>query len=298
MRVYAITLTLGLTIASSVCADNAASYEQQILQWRVERMEKLKAPTGYLTLVGLFQMTEGKHTFGFAETDAMRLTHASASNNETIGSFTVQGDAIAFTASPGLFVTHEGERITSIEMHSDRSGAIAILELGSLRWYIVQRGEQLLLRVRDLEATVPKTFPDFDYFPVDPGWKLEATFNVFNEPTVFTVPNVLGEIVDMKSTGNLSFTIAGETYVLDVADEGDELFVIFGDATSGKETYGAGRFVYVDKPKAGEKTIIDFNKSYNPPCAFSDYTTCPLPPKGNILPMSIRAGEKSFKGRY
>lgn len=278
------------------------SYGQEILDWRLARMDALKGPGGYLNLVALFTLSEGEQSFGFAPKNTHRLTHESGSKRATIGRFNVQGDSVRFSAQPGVSVTHEDAPVSAIELRGDRDviGAKGptVLRLGSLSWYVIVRGDLVLLRVRDTESTRPDTFADFDYYPIDNDWRLEATFNAFEEPRFFTVSDVLGQTLDVMATGTLSVDIAGTTYELEVGDEGDVLFVIFGDATNGDTTYGAGRFVYVNKPAAGGKTVLDFNKAYNPPCAFSDFTTCPLPPRGNLLPMPIRAGEKKHRDSH
>jgi len=273
-------------------AVSADTYEDEILEWRERRLETLKGPRGYLNLIGLLELTEGAQTFGYATSDDLRL--AGAAGAGTIGVFRKRGDRVMFTADSDATVVCDGKPVAEMEVFLPDQETPVVLEFGALRWFVIQRGPQLFVRARDLESAYARDFPGFDFYTIKPAWRFEAEFVRLKAPTTFTVADVLGQNVEMKSTGKLKFTHVGETYLIDAVDEGEKLFVIFGDATNGSETYGAGRFVYVTKPTEGNTTILDFNKSYNPPCALSDFTTCPLPPKGNILPMAIRAGEREY----
>ncbi|MCX8009993.1 MAG: DUF1684 domain-containing protein, partial [Ignavibacteria bacterium] len=153
-------------------------------------------------------------------------------------------------------------------------------------------------RLRDLEAPLVKNFKGIETYPIDKNWKIESQFIPYTSPKPIQIPTVIGTIEEDTARGYLAFQIDGEEFRLDPTSEGEKLFVIFADETNGKETYGAGRFLYVDKPDSTGKTYIDFNKSYNPPCAFTKYATCPLPPKQNRLKIKITAGEKNFEGGH
>ena len=167
------------------------------------------------------------------------------------------------------------------------------MALGSLRWNIIQREEKIGVRLRDLASVVLTSFNGTERFALDSNLKLLAHLEPAQQNKLL-IANVLGQISPLASPGKLVFNIMGTTYTLDALEEGDELFILFGDATSGKETYPAGRFLYTNKPDANGNTIIDFNKAFNPPCAFTKFATCPLPPKQNILPIAIKAGEKNY----
>lgn len=162
----------------------------------------------------------------------------------------------------------------------------------SLRWTIIKRSERIGIRLRDLNSPAVKNFHDIATYPFRDSWRITATLHTEKVPATIPVTNVLGQTSDQKVAGRLVFKINNTEYSLDALEEGDELFIIFGDATNKKETYPSGRFLYAKKPAAGETTILDFNKAINPPCALTPYATCPLPPKQNRLAVAITAGEK------
>ena len=170
-----------------------------------------------------------------------------------------------------------------------------MLRRGSLLFYLIRRGDKIGVRVKDSQSEARRNFRGLDYFPIDPGWRIEARFEPYDPPRSISVPNVLGQDNDEKSPGAIVFEHGGKTYRLDpVLEPGEtDYFVIFGDRTNGKTTYGAGRFLYV-APPVGGKTVIDFNKAYNPPCVFTDFATCPLPPPQNKLPIPVEAGEEEY----
>jgi uncharacterized protein (DUF1684 family) len=162
-------------------------------------------------------------------------------------------------------------------------------------FYPISRQGRLAIRVKDPETDARRAFRGLTYFPVDPSWRIEARVEDNAAPKPITVPNVLGAETSEPSPGTLVFERGGKTYRLTpVLEEGEtDWFVIFGDATNGHDTYGAGRFLYVP-PAVDGRTVIDFNKAYNPPCVFTDYATCPLPPPQNRLPIRVEAGEKEY----
>ena len=168
---------------------------------------------------------------------------------------------------------------------------------GSLSFFAIRRGDRLGVRVKDSEAATLKAFHGLDYFPLEPKWKLVARFEAAAEPKEIPIPNALGFDEPILSPGHVVFTLDGvEHRLLALDDTGDgRLFLVFGDKTNGRETYGGGRFLYTDPPQGG-RVELDFNRAYNPPCVFTPYATCPLPPRENRLPMRIEAGEKSFAG--
>ena len=168
-----------------------------------------------------------------------------------------------------------------------------MLKHNTLRWFVIKRGERYAIRLRDLESPFLKEFHGIETFIVDSKWKLKAKF-VPTAGKKIAILDITGQTSQQDSPGVLVFTIAGKEYKLDALTEGEEFFIIFGDKTNKKETYGAGRFVYATKPDAEGYTFLDFNKAYNPPCAFTPYATCPLPPKQNLLPIEIKAGEKNY----
>jgi uncharacterized protein (DUF1684 family) len=151
------------------------------------------------------------------------------------------------------------------------------------------------IRARDLNSDLVKNFTDIDRFPIDQSWDIKSRYEEYNPPKEIVVPNILGQMNKEKSPGAVVFDRNGKTYKIEAVDEGDNnLFLIFADETSGEETYGGGRFLYVNKPDSTGIIDLDFNKAYNPPCVFTKYATCPLPPEQNYLKLKIEAGEKMY----
>ena len=193
---------------------------------------------------------------------------------------------------------HSGQPVTSMTLRSSADGEPTVLTYGSLGWFIIQRGnDSMAVRVRDSEHPHLKEFKGIDTYPIDPAWRIKASFEPYDPPKMLTIPTVYGTILQQPSPGALVFEIDGNPYRLDPTASSDDkrLFVMFADETSQSETYGAGRFLYVSQPGPDGTTYIDFNKAYNPPCAFTNFATCPLPPTQNRLPLRITAGEKKYK---
>jgi uncharacterized protein (DUF1684 family) len=167
------------------------------------------------------------------------------------------------------------------------------LQWGQFVFTIIKREEKIGIRFRDLQSPTLLGFKGIPRYPANPAWNVTAVL----EPAYgkkIPITNVLGQTSLLPSPGKLVFSINGKSYKLDAIDEGgSELFILFGDATSGLETYPAGRFMYVPKPDANNRIVVDFNKAFNPPCAFTDFATCPLPPRQNILDIEVKAGEKT-----
>jgi uncharacterized protein (DUF1684 family) len=274
-----------------------ARYAEEIAKWHAERIERLKSPTGWLSLAGLFWLSEGENTFG---TDSSNAVIFPANKGPAVmGWINVTGKSMRVKIAPGVTVLHDGSPVDTLVLHGDqeRGAGPTVLSYGPLTWYPIERSGRLGIRVKDGESEALRRFEGIDCFPVDPEWRIEGKLEPYAVPTMVEITNVLGDVTREPSPGTLVFKIGGKTYRLDpIAEPGDkELFVVFGDATSGKETYGGGRFLDVPRPGEDGKVIIDFNKAYNPPCAFSPYATCPLPPPENHLDIAVRAGEKTYE---
>ncbi|HEX6930105.1 MAG TPA: DUF1684 domain-containing protein, partial [Gammaproteobacteria bacterium] len=186
---------------------------------------------------------------------------------------------------------------TEIEMIDDHQGEPTVLAMGSLRFYVIARAGNLGIRVRDLDNPARRDFKGLDYFPVTLAWRKEARFEPWPAPRAVKIINILGMVDEMTSPGELVFGHDGAEYRLTaLAEPGDaQWFIMIADGTSGRETYGAGRYLYIDPPVDGV-ALLDFNKAYNPPCAFTALATCPLPPPANRLGVAITAGEKRYTG--
>jgi uncharacterized protein (DUF1684 family) len=187
--------------------------------------------------------------------------------------------------------------VTSLILKDDHhEEGPTILKHGSLSLYVIRRGDQLGVRVKDSQSRTRLEFGGLEYFPIDPKWCVEATFNRFDEPRVVDIPAMSGPAQTFSFPGVLAFSIDGKDFtLLAAAEEGSDenLFIMFSDETSGFETYGAGRQLYTPLPDGNGRVLLDFNKAYNWPCVFTEFATCPLPPKENILPLRVEAGEKA-----
>lgn len=293
-RALCIALLSWTTYASAtpLTAQQAAEFDQ----WRAERVAHLKDPEGWLSLVGLFWFKQGENTFGRAASNALVLDNPSMPAQ--LGSFKLDGRDIRFTAAPGATVTENGEPVKSIEMQPDSSSHPTVLSAGSLRFFAITRANKIGLRVRDLNSPARTEFKGLDYFPPTREWIVNARFEPYRPYKKIPILDIVGLKHSMQSPGAIVFTKGGQEYRLDTVleDPGDkELFIMFADATSAHETYGAGRFMYIPFPQNGQATV-DFNRAYNPPCAFSDFATCPLPPSQNRLKVRVEAGEKKYAG--
>ena len=267
------------------------NYKATIAQWDLKRVESLKAPNGWVNLAGLFWLKPGANNFGSDPKNDLVFKHPDMP--AFAGTFHWQDSVVTWTSSKEGEVSLEGNLFNQGIVFQPH-GKSVLLELGSFRWNVIQREDKMGVRFRDLKSPALASFKGIERFPVDEKWKIEARLEPTFKKTI-PITNVLGQTVATPTAGKIVFAINGVAYQLDALEEGgDELFVIFGDNTSGVETYPAGRFVYVKRPGADGITEIDFNKAYNPPCAFSDYATCPLPPRQNILNISVTAGEKTY----
>jgi uncharacterized protein (DUF1684 family) len=268
----------------------------RIEEWRAQRVRSLTGDSGWLTLAGLFWLNEGPNTFGRSPVSALRLDNAALAPE--CGYFLVRDHQVRFIARPGSGVTHAGQPVTELDLTSDAQGEPTVLESGPLRFFVIERAGNLGVRVRDLNNPRRAAFRGFDYFPVSTEWVFEARFEPYHPARRIRIVNILGMEQELESPGAVIFSKDGHEWRLDTVLEQPsdrELFIMFADATSGHETYGAGRFLHVPLPSGG-RVQLDFNKAYNPPCALNDFATCPLPPPQNRLQLAIVAGEKTYAG--
>ncbi len=270
-------------------------YINEITQWHKKRISNLKKENGWLNLVGLYWLKEGANSFGSAKDNDIVFPEKAPAY---IGKFYLKDSIVTVSVIKGIRVTHKDFPVTEMELQDDLTGYPTVLRLGSLRWYIIKRGDRYGVRLRDVAAKLVKEFKDIEMFPINEDWRIEAKFEPYNPPKKMSIPTIIGTVEEDISPGALVFDKDGKIYKLDAIDEGDKFFIIFADETSGKETYGAGRFLYTDKPDSNGIVILDFNKAYNPPCVFTKYATCPLPPKQNYLKLRITAGEKMWGEKH
>ncbi|MBZ0199325.1 MAG: DUF1684 domain-containing protein [Ignavibacteriaceae bacterium] len=267
----------------------APEYKKEITEWQKKRVDNLKKETGWLNLAGLFWLHPGANSFGSGKNNSVIFPDAAPEN---LGIFYLTDGAVSVKFSAAVKVNDE--ILDSTILKDDLSGNADVMSIGRYKWFVIKRGDKFGIRLRDLDAELLKNFPGIESFPINEDWKLTEKFVPYLPPKIIAVPNVLGTIEPEISPGYIKFTKDNKQFALDAIDSGDKLFLIFADETSGEETYGAGRFLYTDKPDSTGKIILDFNKAYNPPCAFSKYATCPLPPRQNNLHLKVTAGEKKF----
>ncbi|MEP7244573.1 MAG: DUF1684 domain-containing protein [Gammaproteobacteria bacterium] len=282
--------------AAAAAAASAAAERAAIEQWQAKRLENLTSDSGWLTLAGLYWLNDGENTFGSAKSNTVRLDNAAVAAKA--GSFVRTGKEVRFVARPDGGITQDGQPVTTVDLVSDTAGEPTVLESGPVSFFLIERGGKYGVRVRDKNSPHRTHFAGLQYFPIRADWAIDARFEPYEPHRHIRITNILGMEEDMDSPGALVFTQGGHEWRLDTileTPDDQELFVMFADGTSGKETYGAGRFMYLPLPRDGT-VRLDFNKAYNPPCAFNDFATCPLPPFQNRLALRVDAGEKSYAG--
>lgn len=284
---------LGIFFALSVCVNAQSEYIKSIEKWRVERENGLKSEDSWLTLAGLFWLKDGVNTVGAGSGFDIELTENFKQGK--FGEINFQNGVARLKVENGIEALTDGKTVSEIELLSDEKGKPTVIQTGSQTFYLIKREDRFGIRLKDKNSKERVNFTGLKWFPVDEKYIVAAKFEAFSEPKEILIPNVLGGNFKMKSPGILRFKLGGKKYTLEpVLDEiGDELFIIFRDATSKTETYGAGRFLYAEKAENG-KVILDFNRAENPPCAFTSFATCPLPPPQNRLTAKIKAGEKRY----
>ena len=290
-----LVMTTALASATvAAAATDAATEQATVEQWRAKRLASLTSDKGWLTLAGLFWLKDGENTFGSAASNSLHLENAALPAKA--GSFVKAGDKVRFVAAKESGITHEGKPVTTIDMIPDTQENTTTLESGPVSFFVIERAGRYGIRLRDKANPHRTSFRGLDYFPVSTDWLFEAHFEPYTPHRSIKIINILGMEENMASPGAIVFNKDGREWRLDAVLEepdADELFVMFADATSGKETYGAGRFMYLKLPQNG-RVQLDFNKAYNPPCAFNDFATCPLPPFQNRLVLRVDAGEKNY----
>jgi len=276
-----------LVIAQGIAADPA--YKKQVLEWRNKAETGLRRDNGWLTLAGRYPLKPGENTFGTGKTND--IVFPPGLGPAGMGSVWVEKDRVRVTTVEGFKMKAWDGEFSQREMQvGDKPEWVSA---GRASFQIIERSGRYILRLADKESEVRKNFGGRVWYDVDDNFRVNAKFVPYDPPKKIPIVNILDEVADEPSPGYVEFEIAGRPYKLDVIGEDDGLFFLFKDKTAGETTYGAGRMLYVEeKPKPGEVFKLDLNRAYNPPCAFSEFTTCPLPPKQNILPARVEAGEK------
>lgn len=317
----AASAALVLLATFAACADSAppppdpAVHRAEVEAWRAKRDSTLRDPDGWLTLVGLHWLNPGNTTFGSAPDNDMVYDRDGVPAR--IGTFTLVDGVVTFapvgvdarlergfraamggasgSAAAGNGGAPAEPLAAPVTLASDAEGAPDVVVLGSLSWFIIDREGELAVRLKDRESAVLTGFTGVEDYPIDEAWRLPGRFEWHDPPKEIQVPNVLGGSYPTPSPASVVFRVDGEEYRLDLWKDSDDpanFFTAFGDATNGGATYGGGRFLWVDAPGEDGWTVVDFNEAYNPPCVFTPYATCPIPPRQNRLPFEVEAGEK------
>lgn len=290
--------TFFITVLFLLCcfttiAQQATDYEKEIESWKQKRINDLKAANGWLNLAGLFWLQEGKNTFGTGKEADLRFPGKLLPPQA--GYFELTNGMVTLSVNEKATVQVNNQAVKQALLFHPDSAYNPYATAGSLTWNVIKRGDKTGIRLRDMNSKLARTFSGCERFPTDSAWKIAARLQKPDSgASTIAVMNVLGQLNRQETAGKLFFSFEGKEYSLDALTEGDELFILFGDATNSKSTYPAGRFLYAAMPGANGITFIDFNKAYNPPCAFTPYATCPLPPKQNVLPFAVQAGEKKY----
>jgi uncharacterized protein (DUF1684 family) len=277
---YVRTLAAGgaLLVMCGVLWPASDAYRARIEEWRRQREAALKADGGWLTVTGLFWLHEGANSFGSAAPKDIVLPADPAVKD---GAFDLHNGKVS--------VRLEGQ---TRELRTDSTGKPDVVTMGGLTMFAIQRGGKYGIRLKDNNSSLRKEFTGLHYFPVSEDYRV--TTRLVPEAKKIPILNILGQVEDTPSPGYVEFELHGQKLRLTPVEETPgALFFIFRDSTAGKETYGSGRFLDTELGKDGE-VVLDFNKAYNPPCAFTPYATCPLPPKENRLALRIEAGELKY----
>ena len=290
-------LSLGCDSASSRKAADpvpAATFADSLTEYRAAREERLRDETGWLTIAGLFWLTPGDNPFGTGPDNAVVLPTGPA----RAGTFVLADGAVTVRPEPGAGLLLDGAEVGERRLATDAEGEPDQLTLGRLTFWVIQRGDRLAIRLRDPESSLRVNFAGVDFYPPDPAYRVPARFHRYPEPHRVPMENMAGTVDTVIVPGEAVFSLAGEEIALlpvvdDPADSA--FFFVFSDATSGDETYGGGRFLSATLGPQ-DRVVLDFNRAYNPPCAFNPYTTCPLPLPENRLRVSVRAGERAYAG--
>ncbi len=269
-----------------------SDYVQSVAEWRAEREQELKGPDGWLNLAGLYWLEPGATRMGSAPDNDIVLSDLPAA--PYLGAFVWENGIVEFRADPDAEVFSNGERVTQLRLVHDEEGDPTVLKHGSLSWHAIGRLDRMGVRLRDLNHPAVSAFPGIPAYPTAPDWRVEARFEPYGQPVERVLTTVV-EGLGWKPTapGVLAFELGGEQLSLEAYAAGPGYLLIFADLTTGKTTYPAGRYLYAfASRRAGGAVTLDFNKAINPPCAFTDFATCPLPQRRNRLPIAIEAGEK------
>ncbi len=285
------SFTQSISAAEFAIGRCAGNYQACLEEWKARRLEFLLGDNGYLNLAGLYWLKEGDNAFGSGESND--LAFPGIAGKSEIGKFTLRNGQVIMSVNGGYEVRVDGKKVGETIMWDDSDGAPTVASHRNLSWNLIRRDNQFAVRLRDFRNPALANFQPIESFPADETYRINAILHRYAEPRVIRVDTVIAGLdYNPWSPGVARFELGGETFELEAYDAGTELFFVFGDKTSGRGTYPAGRFLYARKPGIDGEFTLDFNTAHNPPCAFNEFATCPVASSGNRLPVPIPAGEK------
>lgn len=309
IAILALLLTPVLTFAvdASASITTSSSYKESIAAWRADREARLKADDGWLTVVGLTWIKNGESTIGSNPSSTVVLPK---STPDRVGTLTLAGGKVRFKPAPGLApnaVTINGQPAREMELKPDLDETYTRVVVERVKFFIIQREnagapDKFGVRIKDNDSAARRAFTRLKWYPVDPSWRITAQYVPYDKPRQLHFETEVGVTEHDPSPGYVQFERNGKTYRMDAVLEDKDLWFVMRDATSGKTTYAASRFLYTELPKNGVKkpgpVVLDFNEAQNPPCVFTAYATCPLPPPQNRLTLAVTAGEQMYGAHH
>jgi uncharacterized protein len=274
------------------CGPKQSEYEKEINAFFVKRNAELKAPRAYLRVNGLFWLDEHK-TYSFGKGESADFIFPDSSLPDIAGTVSRSVKQISFTLNDKIPAYFNGEPFSEGIIYDEKS--LGFITIGNSEFTIIKRGDLLGIRLFQINNDQIDAFSGAERFPINSAFRVKAKLIKDTNSDSIQIMNVLGQLSNFPSPGLLEFSINGESFRLQPQFDGDEYFLVFGDKSNKTQTYQGGRFLYISPINEQGETFIDFNKSENPPCAYNDFTTCPLPPAQNKLPIAIEAGEKRWK---
>ena len=305
----AVARTVAIALVVTACTRSAAApvkpavdstaYATETQEWRGKRLDAIAGPDGWSTLAGLFWLDSARYSIGSAAPNTIVLP--ADHTPKAFGTLTRTDSAFVFRAAKGVQVMVDSALVDSVRIASDKGVRPTVMRAGSVTYRVIERVGRFALRVKDSLYVLRRDFKGLEYFPLDTSMRVLARLVPHATPRTLRILNVIGQTDEYRSPGMLEFRIAGKPYHLTASFEGTDTttyFVIFRDQTSRATTYPAGRFMYATPVDSAGYTILDFNRAFNPPCAFTAFATCPLPPAENVVTVAITAGEKRYAGPH
>jgi len=296
LKIYSFSLLMAVLLFSVGCnrsnpvITDEAAYVKSIEEWQQQRLERLKSKNGWLSLAGLYWLEQGENSFGSDPSNKIVFPEKADAFG---GTLLLEDSIVTLTVAEGVQITTNDSLVTKTVLKNDHDEDRTQLQQGDLAWYIVKRGERYGIRLRDHKHPRIDELDHIPSYPIQSSYVVEATLELFDSPLTMTVATPLdGYTESYEVPGLLKFKLRGKNLELHPFASGKGYFLVIADETTTVDTYGAGRFMYA-MPDSTGRIILDFNKAYNPPCAFSPFATCPMPPRENILDVAIEAGEKT-----